>query len=75
MTDEEAKMEWLELGRRMRAWKRHGCLPWRDKPTPYQRAVVDRSDDLLAFHLGQMPDIMSREEWEKTCPPRDYPED
>jgi hypothetical protein len=38
-------------------------------------ACLSRWDDLLAFANGKNPDIVSREEWERTCPPRDVPED
>ena len=76
MTIEEAKTEWLELGDRFDAWKRNGIDPSDDDSyTPYMEACLDRWDDLLAFANGKNPDIVSREEWEKTCPPRDVPED
>ena len=38
--------------------------------TPWQVAVVDRSNDLIAFLLGNKPEPISREEWRKTLPPR-----
>ena len=74
MTREEAKKEWLDLGDRFDAWKRNGITPW-DDYTPYMEACLDRWDDLFDFLRGKKPDIVSREEWERTCPPRDVPED
>jgi hypothetical protein len=74
MTIEEAEKEWLDLGNRFDAWKRNGITPW-DDYTPYMEACLSRWDDLLAFANGKNPDIVSREEWERTCPPRDVPED
>ena len=76
MTDKEAIREWLELGDRFDAWKRNGIDPSDDDSyTPYMEACLDRWGELLNFHEGKTPDIVSREEWERTCPPRDVPED
>ena len=75
MTREEAKKEWLDLGDRFDAWKRNGIKPSDDFWTPYMDACLNRWSELFNFLNGYVTDIVSREEWERTCPPRDVPED
>lgn len=68
MTDDELVNEILELEAEVKTW---GKAPRNlaDR-TPWQVAVVDRSNDLIAFLLGNKPEPISREEWRKTLPPR-----
>ena len=68
MTDDELVNEILELRAEVKTW---GKAPRNlaDR-TPWQVAVVDRSNDLIAFLLGNKPEPISREEWRKTLPPR-----
>lgn len=68
MTDAELIDEILELRAEIKTW---GKAPRNlaDR-TPWQVAVVDRSNDLIAFMLGNRPEPISRGEWRKTLPPR-----
>ena len=68
MTDDELVNEILELRAEVKTW---GKAPRNlSDRTPWQVAVVDRSNDLIAFLLGNKPEPISREEGRKTLPPR-----
>lgn len=68
MTDTEwlDELRWIED--EMRTW---GKAPRNlDDRTPWQVAIVERSDHLVNWILGNRPEPPSREEWRKTLPPR-----
>ncbi|MBQ6924531.1 MAG: hypothetical protein IJQ73_07815 [Kiritimatiellae bacterium] len=68
MTDDELVNEILELEAEMKTWGK----PPRNLAdrTPWQVAVVKRSDHLINWVLGNRPEPPPFEEWRKTLPPR-----
>lgn len=71
MTEQEWLEELADIDAEMKTWGK----PPRDLAdrTPWQVAVVERSDHLMNWVLGNRPEPPPREEWLKTCPPRDVP--
>lgn len=66
------KQEWLDeldwIEREMKTWGR-APRNLADR-TPWQVALVERSDHLLNWAFGSRPEPPPREEWLKTLPPR-----